>query len=373
MITQYKEYPLNDANIHTQKEQIPPIGIINAYPLTQKGIDTVLDSRQAIRNILDGKNTRSMLIVHGPCSARDLKGFEEYVGNTLELHGRLGPDSPVISVGRAYGQRPRTISRKGVDWEGLVADPLGKGEADYNLGYGMARKLMVSAVNRGMPIATEFLDSVTPQYLADTVSWNALGARSIETQLLRHVASGLSMPVGYKNATSGDIALAIDAFVTSQNEHTFNSISYFGNPIFIETKGNPHGHIVLRGGKLNENNYTNFDSENVSRAQAMLKTRGLPPYVMIDCSHENANKNHKRQPPVFLDALKQRVDGNPGIIGIMVESYMLEGKQPLNNPLDGFENMNLVDGKSVTDPCISFPTMEELIIEADRALRKKSP
>ena len=284
---------------------IKPRDVWEKYPLTEKGKETTQKARRGIEAILSGKDDRKLLII-GPCSVHDKNEAYDYTDRLLGLAETVS--SHILIIERMYFEKPRTISRPTIEWEGLINDPLGDGNPNPHEGYMLAREIAAHVVNMGMPIATEFLETSTPRYLNGTIAWGAIGARTIESQEHRHMASGLSMPIGYKNPTSGNEIRAIEAFITAfQPGHLFRGINEEAISTFEVCTGNPYGHVVLRGGDKGPN----YDAENVAHVQKMMLDHPLyqelrmPPNVLIDCSHANANKDYKMQPIVFEDVLRQ--------------------------------------------------------------------
>src|SRR2546421_7022251 len=249
---------------------------------------------------------------------------------------------------RVYFEKPRTT----IGWKGLINDPHLDGSYDIDMGLKKARQLLLQITGMGLPSATEFLDPIVPQYIADLVSWAAIGARTTESQTHREMASGLSMPVGFKNATDGSLQIAIDAMTAARTPHSFLGIDQEGVTSIIRTTGNPHGHVVLRGGRLQ----ANYDPESIAAAGARLKKAGLPPVLMVDCSHANSGKEHARQEEVWQSAVSQRVAGNRSLIGLMVESYLSEGNQPFPQAVP-----QLQYGVSITDACIGWEVTERML------------
>ena len=255
---------------------------------------------------------------------------------------------------RVYFEKPRTT----VGWKGLINDPNLDGTFDMQTGLTRARGFLIEVLKLGLPAGTEFLDPFTPQYLADLISWGAIGARTTESQTHRQMASGLSMPIGYKNGTGGTLQIAVDAMTAARSPHAFLGIDMDGRASIVNTAGNKAQHLILRGGASRPN----YDEESVTMAGSLLEAAGLRPNVVIDCSHANSNKDHNRQPIVFREALRQRNEGNKGLIGVMLESHLNEGNQSLGDPKD------LKYGVSITDACINWETTEELLREAHAAL-----
>jgi 3-deoxy-7-phosphoheptulonate synthase len=258
---------------------------------------------------------------------------------------------------RVYFEKPRTT----IGWKGLINDPHLDGSYDIETGLKRARRLLLQITGMGLGAATEFLDPIVPQYIADFVSWAAIGARTTESQTHREMASGLSMPVGFKNATDGGLQIAIDAMTSARAPHSFLGIDQDGVTSIIRTTGNPHGHVVLRGGRLQ----TNYDPESITTAVATLKKAGLPSMLMVDCSHANSGKQHARQEEVWRSVIQQRVGGNTTLIGLMVESYLGEGNQPIPKPVT-----ELRHGVSITDACVGWETTERMLRHGHEVMSK---
>jgi 3-deoxy-7-phosphoheptulonate synthase len=257
---------------------------------------------------------------------------------------------------RVYFEKPRTT----VGWKGLINDPHLDGSRDMETGLRIARRILLGVNELGLPAATEMLGPVVPQYVADLVSWTAIGARTVESQTHREMASGLSMPVGFKNSTDGNLAVALDGMQATDSPHSFLGMDDDGRPAIVHTTGNPDRHLVLRGG----GGQTNFDAESVARAAAMCAARNLPPRVMVDCSHGNSSKDYTRQGAVLRDVVGQAAGGSPHIMGLMLESHIHAGNQPL------VDNDRLRYGVSITDACLDWPSTAELLLEADATLRR---
>lgn len=313
--------------------------------MTEEANATVVEGRLTIQNILSHEDPR-LLVVVGPCSIHDPAGAMEYARRLAELREEV-KDSMYI-VMRVYFEKPRTT----VGWKGLINDPHLDGSYDIESGLKIARKLLLDVNELGVPAATEFLDPYVPQYIADLVSWAAIGARTTESQTHREMASGLSMPVGYKNATDGSLQVALDAMQAARQPHSFLGVDQEGYTAVVRTRGNRCGHVVLRGGR----NGSNYDPESIAEAVAKLEKAGLPPALMVDCSHANSEKQHWRQDGVAREVVAQRTDGNDAIIGLMIESNLFEGNQPLKGTL-----ANLQYGVSITDACIAWDTTEKLL------------
>lgn len=323
----------------------PPSVLKSQLPATEIGNETVVRGRSTIEAILDRRDPR-LLVVIGPCSIHDPGAALEYAGRLNQLRQEL--EDRLFIVMRVYFEKPRTT----IGWKGLINDPHLDGSYDIDSGLRTARQLLLDINALGLPAATEFLDPIVPQYIADLVSWAAIGARTTESQTHREMASGLSMPVGYKNATDGSLQIALDAMSSARTPHNFLGIDQEGFTCVIRTAGNPAGHVVLRGGRK----MTNYDAESINAALAQLKKAGLPETVMVDCSHANSEKEHKKQEDVWNNVISQRAEGNTGISSMMVESFLSEGSQPFPQPVD-----RLKRGVSITDACIGWETTERLL------------
>jgi 3-deoxy-7-phosphoheptulonate synthase len=341
-----------DVNIKKTLSLITPHQLMEDLPITQKATETVHQGRQAITSILQGADPRALVIV-GPCSIHDEKAGLEYAQRLADLAHRLS--DRILVVMRVYFEKPRTT----LGWKGLIYDPMLDGSFDIESGLHRARGFLLSLGEIGLPAATEFLDPIVPQYLADLISWAAVGARTVESQTHRQMASGLSMPVGFKNSTDGSPQNAVDAIVTARSPHAFLGIDRDGNTAVVLTKGNPNTHLVLRGGKGG----ANFDASTVAEIQTLLQSANLPSQIMVDCSHANSDKDHTRQYIVFRDVIKQRLAGNTDIIGCMVESHIHPGNQKL-----GSDPSKLEYGVSITDACIGWEETEMLLGEAHEQL-----
>ncbi|MDU4093660.1 MAG: 3-deoxy-7-phosphoheptulonate synthase AroG, partial [Pantoea sp.] len=324
-------YQNDDLRIKEIKELLPPVALLEKFPATEKAAATVAASRQAIHKILKNDDDR-LLVVIGPCSIHDVDAAKEYAARLLTLREALSSELEVVM--RVYFEKPRTT----VGWKGLINDPLMDGSFQINDGLRMARKLLLEINDTGLPTAGEFLDMITPQYLADLMSWGAIGARTTESQVHRELASGLSCPVGFKNGTDGTSKVAIDAINAAGSPHCFLSVTKYGHSAIVETSGNGDCHIILRGGKE-----PNYSAQHVSAVKAGLEKAGLPAQVMIDFSHANSSKQFQRQMVVADDVAQQISGGEQGIIGVMIESHLVEGNQSLES------GEPLVYGQSVTD------------------------
>ncbi len=312
---------------------------------------TVINGREAVKRILRGEDSRLLVIV-GPCSIHDEKAALEYAERLVELSKQLADRLCVVM--RVYFEKPRTT----IGWKGLIYDPHLDGTFDIQAGLLAARTILLKVGEMGMPAATEMLDPITPQYTADLVTWASIGARTTESQTHRQMASGLSMPVGYKNATDGNLQIAMDAMQAAGHPHNFLGIDTDGQTCVIQTKGNPWGHLILRGGRSGPN----FAAEMVRTAVEQLQAGKLSPGLMVDCSHANSEKDHRRQAFVWRDVVAQRVAGNQHVIGLMLESNLFEGNQKLANPSD------LKYGVSVTDACLGWDETKELLLHAHAAM-----
>ncbi len=330
----------------------PPEDYLKRQPITIEIANIVTNAREEIEKILHGEDER-LLIVVGPCSIHDEKAGLEYAQRLVRV-GEQVSDTMLI-VMRVYFEKPRTT----VGWKGLINDPNLNGTFDMGSGLERARAFLLEIGALGLPTATEFLDPFTPQYLADLVSWGAIGARTTESQTHRQMASGLSMPVGFKNGTGGSLQIAVDALVASQSPHSFLGIDNDGRAAIVNTQGNPGGHLILRGGTSGPN----YESESVMTAQNLLRVFGLDAHLLVDCSHANSNKDHKLQGGVFKNVIQQRLSGNKGIVGVMLESHLNEGSQPL-----GDDPSTLEYGVSITDACIGWEETEKLLMETNEAL-----
>jgi len=301
--------------------------------------------------ILSGQDPR-LLVVVGPCSIHDQKAALDYARRLSQLAQELA--DRLFIVMRCYFEKPRTT----VGWTGSIPDPNMDGSGDMKSGLRIARELLLEINALGLPAATEFLDPLVPQYIADLISWAAIGARTTESQTHRMMASGLSMPVGFKNSTDGNEAVAIQAILAARGKHTFLGFDEDGRSAIVSTTGNGSGHVVMRGGKHSPN----YHETNIAAAQAALQKAGLPPELMVDCSHANSHKNHERQIEVCREVVRQRAAGNRGLIGLMIESNLFPGRQDIPPGLGPLEGLKY--GVSVTDACISWGQTEKLLREA---------
>lgn len=347
------------SNLHvTRFEPLePPRTVLADLPITRAIASTVLEARTAVRRILAGEDHR-LLVVVGPCSIHDPGAALEYAGRLAALREELS--QTVCLVMRVYFEKPRTT----VGWKGLINDPHLDGTRDMMLGLRTARRLLLEVNGLGLPAATELLGPVVPQYIADLVAWTAIGARTAESQTHREMASGLSMPVGFKNTTDGNLQVALDGMQAAGTPHTFLGMDDDGRGAIVHTTGNPDRHLVLRGGGGGEGGGTNYDAASVLEAASLCATRTLPSRLMVDCSHGNSHKDYARQPAVFREVLTQVAAGSPHIMGAMLESHLRAGSQKLGAGAAG-----LAYGVSITDACIDWEATERVLREAARTLR----
>jgi len=337
------------------KETLPSPKTIKAIlPLTQSARETVINSRNALVSILDQKDKR-LIVVVGPCSIHDIDAAKDYAGRLKDLAGDLSDVFHILM--RVYFEKPRTT----VGWKGLINDPNIDDTFQIDKGVHMARSLLIHLNEIGLPVATEALDPIMPQYLGDLISWTAIGARTAESQTHREIASGLSTPVGFKNGTDGSLSVAINAIKSAQNSHHFLGLNDLGQTTVYRTKGNRYSHMVLRGGPQ-----PNYDKKNIAICENKLKEAGLPPRIMIDCSHGNSNKDFNFQPIVANDSIDQVIDYNQSIIGFMLESNIEEGNQKIPEDLS-----ELKYGVSLTDACMNWETTKTLLSEVADRLRSR--
>lgn len=332
-----KEISTDDLRMKNIQLVLPPIAVREKYPLTDKAKETVIKARADLENILDGKDDRLVVVV-GPCSIHDPKAALEYAQRIAEQRAKYEKNLHIIM--RVYFEKPRTT----VGWKGLINDPYLDQSFAINDGLRIGRKLLLDINDLGVPAAVEFLDILSPQYFDELISWGAIGARTTESQLHREMASGLSCPVGFKNSTDGSVQIAIDAIQAARSEHSFLSVTKFGHSAIFRTTGNNYCHLILRGGKKGPN----YDEDSVKAACESLQKANLPTKVMIDCSHANCAKDHKKQLVSCRAIADQLIAGSTSIFGVMIESNLIEGRQNCKNPKD------LVYGQSITDPCVGW-------------------
>ena len=351
------DLPIDDLNITSNEILITPEQLKAQIPLSEAAQATVVQSRQVIRDILDGKDHR-LFIVIGPCSIHDVNAAKDYAARLKELAAEVG--DTLYLVMRVYFEKPRTT----VGWKGLINDPYLDDSFKIQDGLKIGRQLLRDLTEMGLPTATEALDPISPQYLQDLISWSAIGARTTESQTHREMSSGLSSAVGFKNGTDGGLAVAINALQSVSSPHRFLGINQQGQVSIVTTKGNPYGHVVLRGG----NGKPNYDSVSVALCEKDLEKAGISKNIMVDCSHANSNKDPAIQPLVLQDITHQILEGNTSIQGLMIESNIHWGNQPIPENL-----ADLKYGVSVTDACIDWPTTEKAILEMRDKLRKVLP
>ncbi|MDO9949024.1 3-deoxy-7-phosphoheptulonate synthase [Glaesserella parasuis] len=353
MNTVFNQDSLHNVNICNEKVLLTPKGLKQEFPLPEHLRKQIEESRKVISDIIHKRDKRQLIVI-GPCSIHDPVSALEYAQKLKVLADKVSDKLYIVM--RVYFEKPRTT----VGWKGLINDPHLNGTFDVEKGLRIARKLLLDLAELGLPLATEALDPISPQYLADLFSWSAIGARTTESQTHREMASGLSMAVGFKNGTDGNLGVAINAMQASAMGHSFIGINQQGQVTVLQTKGNPDGHVILRGGKS-----PNFEAQYVQECEQALRKAGLPEAIMIDCSHGNSNKDYRRQPLVAENVLQQLVAGNQSIIGLMIESHLFAGNQSSEQP---FEQMQY--GVSITDACIDWQTTETLLTDFAETLRK---
>ena len=345
-----------DLRIKEITNLLPPVALSEKYPITDTAAATVISGRESIHNIMKGKDDR-LVVITGPCSIHDVKSAMEYAGRLLKLREKYADTLEVVM--RVYFEKPRTT----VGWKGLINDPFMDNSFDINAGLKIGRKLLLDINELGMPVGTEYLDVLTPQYLDEFISWVAIGARTTESQVHRELASGTSAPVGFKNGTDGTVKIAMDALKSAASEHTFLSVTKFGHSAIVKTLGNEDCHIILRGGSKGPN----FSAEHVNKAVEDLAKAGLDPVVMIDFSHANSSKQFKKQIEVAENVSEQIASGTKGIFGVMIESHLVEGRQDL---VEGCAD-KLKYGQSITDACIGWEDTEHVLEMLSNAVQKR--
>jgi 3-deoxy-7-phosphoheptulonate synthase len=345
----------DDLRIQELRPLIPPAILMEELPVGERASTLVWKSRAEIGQVLAGEDDR-LLVVVGPCSVHDPIAALDYAQRLAPVAEAFRDD--LLLVMRVYFEKPRTT----VGWKGLINDPTLDGKFNINEGLRQARRFLLDVLEIGLPTGTEFLDPITPQFMADLISWGAIGARTSESQVHRELASGLSMPVGFKNGTGGGVQVAIDGIRSAQNPHHFLSVTKQGGAAIVSTKGNPECHVILRGGDSGPN----YRADDVARVVADLESAGLPGRVMIDCSHANSGKDHLRQPIVVRDIAAQIADGHAAIFGVMIESFLVDGNQNHEKARGA-----LVYGQSITDKCMSWERTEPLFTELAEAVRKR--
>jgi 3-deoxy-7-phosphoheptulonate synthase len=327
---------------------VPPARLANLLPLDADATRTIVEGRQAVERVLAGEDSRLIAVV-GPCSIHDVEAARDYAGRLRRLADRVA--GRLLVVMRVYFEKPRTT----VGWKGLINDPHLDDTFDVAAGLRLARGLLIEIARLGLPTATEFLEPITPQYIADTIVLGAIGARTTESPTHRQMASGLSMPVGFKNSTDGSLQTAVDAMQSARAPHSFLGIDNGGGTCVVKTAGNPWGVLILRGGRGG----SNYSPEILHEARTKLEAAGLPSCVIVDCSHANSGKDHRRQSIVWRDVLEQRATGDRSIVGMMLESNVHAGSQPVSH-----DRAKLAYGVSVTDACIGWEETEALLLEA---------
>ena len=344
---------IHDLNIQSIEPLPTPVEFIEKFPITPQIAQLVSDGREEIAGILRGEGDR-LLVIAGPCSIHDVESGLEYATRLKKLADAV--QDRILVVMRVYFEKPRTT----VGWKGLIYDPHLNGSFDITTGLGMAREFLLRVSDLGLLSAIEFVDPITPQYIADLISWAAIGARTAESQTHRQMASGLSMPVGLKNGTGGSVQLAVDGVVAAQAKQAFLGVDANGRASTVVTKGNPDCHIVLRGGSRGPN----YDADSVADAVDRLQRAGVSTQLVVDCSHANCGRDYTKERVAFFDVLDQRISGNSNLVGVMLESHLNEGNQRLDESNPG----SLSYGVSITDPCINWEETEELLTSAHQKL-----
>jgi 3-deoxy-7-phosphoheptulonate synthase len=352
-------HPTEDVRIQWTKVVLPPVFLEEELPITEAASDTIFNTRQEITSILNGRDDR-LIVLAGPCSIHDTKAAREYAGLLKGAIDEFAADLRIVM--RVYFEKPRTT----IGWKGLINDPHLDGTYKINDGLRLARHLLLDLAEMGVPTGTEFLDMISPQYIAGLVSWGAIGARTTESQVHRQLVSGVSCPVGFKNATSGDVQVAIDAVLSAAYSHTFLGHTHHGQSAIFVTTGNPDCHIILRGGT----NSVNYTADCVADTAARMTQAGIAPRIMIDCSHANSQKDFRRQAPVCREVAAQIAGGadrkgDTRIMGVMLESNLVAGKQKL------VPGQPLVYGQSITDGCIDWNETRRLLGELAKAVRAR--
>ncbi len=347
-------YKTQDLHVVENRPLLPPNQLLTNLPLTETAAALVTETRDRIRNIMHNEDRRLLVIV-GPCSVHDVDAAYEYAQKLVKLREQFSEQLEVVM--RVYFEKPRTS----IGWKGLINDPHLDGSYDINEGLRLARKLLLDLADMGLPAGTELLDPITPQYIADVIAWTAIGARTTESQTHREMASGLSMPIGFKNNTNGSLDAAANAMLAASQPHHFLGINQSGLASIVSTTGNADGHLVLRGGKQGPN----YEARSVEEAAAALAAKNLNPRVMVDCSHANANKDHNRQVVVLDNIAQQVVSGSQHLIGVMIESHLVAGQQPISKNRD-----ELVYGQSITDACVDIDTTAQMLEQLATAVKQ---
>ena len=350
-------HEIDDVRIQSIRPLVAPSVLIEDLPLSEAQNETVAGGRREIERILDREDDRLVLVV-GPCSIHDPEAGLEYAERLAPVLERYRDDLCILM--RVYFEKPRTT----VGWKGLINDPELDGSFSIREGLYHARRFLLGVTALGLPAGSEFLDPITPQFIADLVSWGAIGARTTESQVHRELASGLSMPVGFKNGTSGTVQISIDGIGAAAGQHHFLSVTKHGVGGIVATKGNPYCHVILRGGTRGPNH----GPDSIREVEERLDEAGLPRRIMVDCSHANSGKDHLKQPAVAESLASQVADGNHSIFGLMMESFLLDGNQP-HSQAQG--KAGLVYGQSITDKCMSWERTEPLFEMLAEAVRKR--
>ncbi len=350
-------HEIDDVRIQNIRPLMAPEILLEDLPVSDAQNETIFAGRREIERIIAGEDDRLVVIV-GPCSIHDPEAGLEYAQRLTPVRERYADDLAIAM--RVYFEKPRTT----VGWKGLINDPELDGSFAIRNGLRKARAFLLDVTNLGLPTGSEFLDPIMPQFYADLVSWGAIGARTSESQVHRELASGLSMPVGFKNGTYGTVQMAIDAIGAAAGEHHFLSVTKQGIAGIVATRGNPYCHVILRGGTSGPN----YDAESIEGVSRLLSSAGLPDRIMVDCSHANSGKNHEKQPGVAEDLAAQVARGNRAIFGLMMESFLLDGNQKHSQSLgrDG-----LVYGQSITDKCMSWERTEPIFDQLAEAVKKR--
>ena len=345
---------VRDQRIERVVELVPPAALLEELPLGEERARAVVHGREEVVAVLDGSDDR-LLVVVGPCSVHDVAAALDYAHHLSEEARDLRED--LLIAMRVYFEKPRTTT----GWKGLINDPHLDGSADVNAGLRMARKLLLEVLDLGLPVGCEFLDPITPQYISDAVAWGAIGARTTESQIHRQLGSGLSMPIGFKNRTDGNVQVAVDAVRAAAAPHAFAGIDDRGAPAILHTTGNPDGHVILRGGR----GAPNHGIEGVEDALAMLHAAGLPERVVVDASHDNSGKDPERQADAAGEIADQIADGSEAIVGVMLESFLVEGRQDLEG------GVPLTYGQSITDACMDWERTVSVLERLAAAVRAR--
>ena len=347
---------INNVHISSEKVLVTPEELKLEIPLSQAAYHYVLNARKTVADIVHKRDSR-VLIVAGPCSIHDIESAKEYALRLKKLHDELSDEFYILM--RVYFEKPRTT----IGWKGMINDPDMDESFDVEKGLRQARELMIWLAELGLPVATEALDPISPQYMSELVTWSAIGARTTESQTHREMASGLSMPVGFKNGTDGKLGVAINALESAASGHRFMGINQKGQVSLLQTAGNPDGHVILRGGKA-----PNYDAKSVAECERQLHAAKLNARLIVDCSHGNSLKDHRKQQGVCEDVFSQILQGNKSIIGVMLESHLNEGRQSSDKPMS-----ELAYGVSVTDACMDWATTEQILREGSALLAHVLP